>query len=455
MTVLGRLGRQFGGLKVRYKLMVLHNAFFLVLAVGVWFTLMPSLESWVDEAHGRELRQLRQMFSGIVAAEEIAPDLRAQLDARPNDVFPDPANPDVLYIKEDATGLYRRVDAPRDFYSSFILRSKTTVLVVLGVLYTAGVLVLELVLMRLYVYRPLRTLLAADEASQRGDTANELIHESHIQEDELGQLMTSRNATVHKLRQREQELERALHKLETAEHNLAEQDRLASLGLLSAGVAHELNTPLAVLHGSIEKLQETLPDEHSQERLARMMRVTKRLQKMSDSLVDFARVRKQESEPVQVHPLIEECWSLVAIDERARGVEFENQTAADAWVLGNTDRLVQLFVNLLRNAVHAIQSDGSIRVRSAAETANGCECCVIAVEDDGPGIPADVLPNIFEAFVTTRLDARGTGLGLTVADGIARQHSGSIQASNRPEGGASLEVRLPAATPASRPEERA
>ncbi|MCP5111930.1 MAG: hypothetical protein GY953_13965, partial [bacterium] len=347
MTVLGKLGRKFGGLKVRYKLMVLHNAFFLVLAVGVWLALMPSLESWVDDAHARELRQLRQIFSGSVPASEISAELRAQLDARPNDVFPDPADADILYTKDGATGLYRRVEAPRDFYSSFILRSQATVLVVLGILYVIGVLVLELVLMRLYVYRPLRTLLAADEASRRGDTERELIEESVIQEDELGQLMTSRNATVHTLRQREQDLERALHKLETAEHNLAEQDRLASLGLLSAGVAHELNTPLAVLHGSIEKLEATLADEPSQERLARMMRVTQRLQKMSDSLVDFSRVRKQESEPVEIRPLIEECWSLVVMDEKSAGTTFDNHVATGGYVLGNPDRLVQLFVNLL------------------------------------------------------------------------------------------------------------
>jgi signal transduction histidine kinase len=67
------------------------------------------------------------------------------------------------------------------------------------------------------------------------------------------------------------------------------------------------------------------------------------------------------------------------------------------------------------------------------------------VEDDGPGIPAELLPNIFEAFVTTRLDARGTGLGLAVAEGIVSQHGGTIEASNRPGGGARLEVRLPAA----------
>jgi signal transduction histidine kinase len=84
---------------------------------------------------------------------------------------------------------------------------------------------------------------------------------------------------------------------------------------------------------------------------------------------------------------------------------------------------------------------GEIAVRSRA----GRNRVAIAVEDNGPGIPADVLPDIFEAFVSTRLDARGTGLGLTVAQGIVHQHGGAIAASNRAEGGARLEVSLPAA----------
>jgi signal transduction histidine kinase len=98
-------------------------------------------------------------------------------------------------------------------------------------------------------------------------------------------------------------------------------------------------------------------------------------------------------------------------------------------------------VNLLRNAVHAIESGGLIAVESRA----GEDWIEIAVSDNGKGIPEDVLPNIFEAFVTTRLDARGTGLGLTVAEGIAHQHGGSITASNRSGGGAQLTVSLPRA----------
>jgi signal transduction histidine kinase len=244
--------------------------------------------------------------------------------------------------------------------------------------------------------------------------------------------------TVAQLRRQEDHLATALQKLE-------EQDRLVSLGLLSTSVAHELNTPLAVLQGSIEKILETSRDQLTIERLLRMLRVTQRLRKISEGLVDFARVRKQQTEAVLLRPLIDESWSLVGIDEKASVVSFTNLVAEDARIIGNADRLVQVFVNLLRNALLAVTTGGSVAVRSKAIQRNGHEWIACMVLDNGPGIPASILPNLFEAFVSTRLDAKGTGLGLTVAEGIVTQHGGVISACNRPEGGASLEVVLPAA----------
>jgi signal transduction histidine kinase len=250
--------------------------------------------------------------------------------------------------------------------------------------------------------------------------------------------MQSRNDTVSELRRQEDELAAALRRLE-------EQDRLVSLGLLSASVAHELNTPLAVLHGSIEKLIETTQDPQTLERLARMQRVTQRLRTISESLVDFAKVRRQHTEAVAVRGLVDEAWALVAIDPRASGLAFANSVDPEDRVIGNPDRLAQVFVNLLRNAVNAVEIPGGrVDVRARHMVRAGETGLAVAVEDNGPGIPADVLPDIFDAFVTTRLDARGTGLGLTVAEGIVTQHGGAITASNRREGGACLEVWLPA-----------
>ena len=173
--------------------------------------------------------------------------------------------------------------------------------------------------------------------------------------------------------------------------------------------------------------------------------LTQRIRKISEGLVDFSRVRKQHMEPVALRPLIEEAWNLVALDEKAAQANFANHVAANDVVTGNPDRLIQVFVNLLRNALYAIRPSGRIAVHSKPLHRNAQPWIAVAVEDDGPGIPADVLPDIFEAFVSSRLDAKGTGLGLTVAEGIVNQHGGAITASNRPEGGACLEVTLPAA----------
>ena len=204
-------------------------------------------------------------------------------------------------------------------------------------------------------------MLAADSATQAGDRAHEIIPDEEIMGDEIGQIMRSRNAAVTALRRREDELAAALRRLE-------EQDRLVSLGLLSASVAHELNTPLSVLAGSIEKLIETTRDRHALERLERMQRVTHRLRRISESLVDFSRVRQSQMEPTAIRPLVEEAWSLVAIDEKSSHVHFENFVRPEHRVIGNSDRLLQVFVNLLRNALNAIDcTDGGPTTKRAAK----------------------------------------------------------------------------------------
>lgn len=449
------LGKLFGDLPVRRKLMVLHNFFFLLLACGVYFSTIPVFENRVAGARRREVTLVTQMFSEgkpllllpgmelydyrVGAADQLQiPDrVRRWLDSNPGAVWQRPAESDFCYRKDPATGLYRRLKLPIADYNSIVTRAKWILFSVLGLIYLLTVLLLDRVVMPLYVLRPLRILLTADEATQREDREHELVDANLITRDEIGQIMRSRNLTVAQLRKHEDDLRRK-NKL------LADQDRLVSLGMLNASVAHELNTPLSVLRGSIEKLMETIDEDPERSRLQRMLRVTDRLRRISEGLLDFSRVRKQETEPVPIQPLIEEAWALVAIDERASEVRFLNQVPADAVVIGNADRLIQLFVNLLRNSLNAVKSSGTIAVQSRRLASNGQTWVAVNVEDDGTGIPPDVLPNLFEAFVTSRLDARGTGLGLAVAEGIVHQHGGAIVASNRPEGGARLEVTLPA-----------
>ncbi len=450
------LVRNFGALKVRYKLVVLHNLFFFVLAGSVYLSVIPVFSERIAAAHQRELHMMTQIFGaelpiegmqesselaiyayrrGTAAELGLSPGGQRYLNENPGATWQE--GRDTLIRRGRVPGIFRRVSLSPEFYVKALRQAKISLFVVLGAIYGLSIIVMEFLIMPEFVYRPLQLMLAADEATQHDDRAKELIDEAYILNDEIGQIMRSRNATVSQLRHQEEHLASALQRLE-------EQDRLVSLGLLSTSVAHELNTPLAVLQGSIEKLLETSQDAQTLERLARMLRVTQRLRKISEGLVDFARVRKQESEPVQLRPLIEESWNLVAIDEKAAIVAFSNEVGEEHVVLGNPDRLIQVFVNLLRNALNAVLQDGTIVVQSRAFLRNGSRWIGCSVLDNGPGISPDILPNLFEAFVTTRLDARGTGLGLTVAEGIISQHGGTISASNRPDGGASLEVVLPA-----------
>lgn len=469
--------RRFNGLKVRYKLMIFHNLFFLLLAGSVWFKLIPLIESAARDERSHDLQLIQQLLvargspsnelerkEGSALDLQIPPSLQQALDAEPDRLQLDTSTPDLVYLKDSRLDdHYVRLRVPDRLQTELVRQSKVTLCLVLALVYCMAVLTLELALMRVYVHTPLRRLLDADEAARRNDTVHELIEASLIGNDELGQLMRSRNATIADLRQRERDLASTLrhlaevaedlknknYLLEAAKRNIADQDRLVSLGLLSASLAHELNTPLAVIRGSIEQIMESPRDLSSPERLERMLRATIRLQKMSESLVGFSRVRKEDVQEVYLRPVVDEAWSLVSIGKEAASTHFLNEIQSDAEVTGNYDRLLQLFVNLLRNALNAVSQGGHILVWSRRETSDGGETqLVVSVDDDGPGIPPDTLAHVFEAFVTTRLDARGTGLGLTVAEGIAHQHGGSITASNRSGGGARLEVRLPG-TPVS------
>lgn len=475
--VLERIERRIGNMRIRLKLMVFHNVFFCLLALTIYLSIIPVLESRLDAAYQREIQVLQALLAapmqeprnlsalkpyereqGSAAQLGMPEEIRQWVDQHPGEVWHSPGKSVYLYHKDRSIDVYQRVRLPQETYRKMLSDARWAVTLVLLATYVLGVLVLEFIVLPLYVYRPIRMLLDADRASTSGDREHEFVEDGSIPDDELGDLMRSRNQTIRGMRDQERQLAEALEQLqqvttdltrknqqlEAARQNLLDQDRLASLGLISASVAHELNTPLAVLRGSIQKMVERAPDEQSLARLQRMERVTDRLRAISSQLLDFATVRRTESMRVPVRQLIADCWELVSIDDKAQQVKLWNDADPEIAVAGNPDRLGQVFVNLLRNALHAINVSGNIWVRMDRDAADP-KRVVIRVEDDGPGIAESLLPHLFEAFVSTRLDSHGTGLGLTVAEGIIQQHGGTIRAYNRAAGGACLEVELPLA----------
>ncbi len=469
---------RFRDLRVRPKLIVLHNAFFLLLAGAVYYSLIPLVEEHVANVQRREAAILGELFlvegratqAGGIAPQErrfgsaeqlqIPEAIRRRLDERPGETHWDAAAPNRLYRKDPQTESYGELRFDEDFHQGVVRRAKTTLFLALGAIYVLAVLALELFILPRYVYRPIDATLRADQAVQQGERAEELITALDIPGDEVGDIMRSRNQTVTSLREKEAALEHSLgrseelaadlrrenEELESAKRGMAGKDRLATIGLLSASVARELNTPLSVIRGTVERLLETVEDPRERSRLERVRRMAERLRRIGEGLLDFTRApRSERREKVLLREVVDEAWSLLALDERASGVRFSNAVDAPAAAVGDYDRLMQVFVNVIKNGLFALDGRGSITVRSASEQEQGREWVSIQVEDTGPGIPEDVLPNIFEAFVSSRLDSEGNGLGLTVADGIVQHHGGRIAATNRPEGGARLTVRLPAA----------
>ncbi len=496
-------------MRVRKKLIVLHTMFTLVLAAILLVTLGPSLSGLIRVAELDKAMTILKM----VAADDTSPDALASAgvtvhrgpDAErllsqshlalarsqpgePIDIGKldpiegrKPGSCVAVWLPNARAGsmpgsgelVAVEVSIPRSRAAAS--RLFALIVAVLLAVYILVAAALELLVLPGALYAPIERLLRADRAVQDGRPSDEIIDESLIPGDEFGAIMRSRNASVLALRASERrhgealadlelvasELKRKNHLIETARRNLEGADRLASLGMMSAGIAHELNTPLTVLKGLTDRIADRPGHRATPEEAALMRRVVGRLERLGESLLDFARVREPRAEPVSLERVVSEAITLVRLDRKGHAVEYRNSVSAELVVLGDADRLVQVFVNLIRNAADAVVSVPmdqrmggsvvSVRARAddgpkALEAAAEDFWVTASVEDTGPGLDPSVVPRLFEPFFSTRLDAAGTGLGLAVAEGIVREHGGVLVARNREDHrGAVFDITLPAA----------
>lgn len=473
-------------MRIRKKLVVLHTIFSLGLGLVLLLCLRPAVHGVVERAHHREARDVLAVLEGEArelttprltvragSAAELGVDPRTAglALARRGEPVDGVSTIDgasaVAWISGEGEGAsFLRVRVSDPDARSAVWRFYAVVVIALLGVYGLIAVALELLVLPRHVYGPIRSLLRADRAAREGDREGELIPSGMIPADELGAIMRSRNEVVRDLRLREEELAAALerletvaadlrkknHLLETARRNLEGADRLASLGMMSAGLAHELNTPLSVAKGLAETLANRPERSLSETEAALLGRVIGRLEKLSESLLDFARARPPATADAALRKVAEEACTLVRLDRvsvpAGSGIEIINEVPTSLVVPCDADRMVQVLVNLVRNAVDAMRAGGR-RGRVALEAGGvereGSAWVSLTVTDDGPGIEPDAMETLFEPFVSTKLDARGTGLGLAVADGIVREHGGVIVARNRPgRAGAVFEVLLPA-----------
>ncbi len=312
------------------------------------------------------------------------------------------------------------------------------------------VLLLSYVLLTYFIVRPIDEMRRASERMAEGNLrtrvpvrgAAEVARLASAFNEMASQLRADRAA----LQERLEELERATDELTTAQEQLVRSARLAAVGRLSAGVAHEIGNPLAAIRGMLDLVQAgDLDRDEEGEFVLRIQRETERIHHTIRDLLDFSRHEPGQGRiesSASLAEVVEDTVKLV--DRQSRFREIALELAVDQSlprVRGDHERLRQLLLNLLFNAADALSGRGKIEV--SATGAN--ERVQLVVSDDGPGIDGEILDQVFDPFVTTKPAGQGTGLGLAVCHTIVDQLGGSIRAENRAGGGASFEVSLPAA----------
>jgi two-component system, NtrC family, sensor kinase len=212
---------------------------------------------------------------------------------------------------------------------------------------------------------------------------------------------------------------------------------------LAAGVAHEVNTPLAVISNYIQMLAKQIPaDDPRQKTIERIVKQTFRASEIVNNLLNFSRTGSIEFTQVDMNSVLEETLTLVQHPFRtARVTVIKNYTDQLPVILGSTTRLQQVFLNLFMNARDAMPNGGMLEVRTGAH--NGS--VEVEVTDTGTGISTENLNRIFDPFFTTKTSGRGTGLGLSVSYGIIKEHAGKVDVRSTPGKGTSFRLEFPVA----------
>jgi two-component system NtrC family sensor kinase len=241
---------------------------------------------------------------------------------------------------------------------------------------------------------------------------------------------------------------RDVTELKRLEEQLIQAEKLAAMGQMLAGVAHELNNPLTAILGVTELLRES---EGIQENTKRQLELThrqaRRAARIVQNLLEFSRPAAPQKRPLEVNTLIERTLQLQDHSLRRNNIQVDFQPQSDLPpVIGDANQLIQVFLNLISNAEHAIREvreTGRIQIRIGRIGGH----ISVTVQDDGVGVAQEALPKLFDPFYTTKRPGGGTGLGLSICMSIVREHGGSIDVETLPAGGSAFTVYLPVAPP--------
>jgi two-component system NtrC family sensor kinase len=311
------------------------------------------------------------------------------------------------------------------------------------------ILLIAYVALTRLIVRPVENLTSASEKLAEGRLESNVPVAGAA---EVARLAVSFNRMAAELRQEKSELERRLKELERrtrelreAQDQLIRSEKLASVGRLSAGIAHEIGNPLAAILGLVELLQlGGLSEAEHGEFLRRIRSETERIHRIIRELLDYSRSTPGEVDArarADLVQVVEEAVKLVSPQKDLRGITLERRLADAAPVRGAAHELTQIVLNLLLNAADAVGGEGSILIE--VEQLKGQ--VRLSVTDSGPGIPEALRDKLFEPFVTSKPAGKGTGLGLAVCLSLVERLGGRIFAENSAHGGARFVVELRAA----------
>ncbi|WP_088185938.1 PAS domain-containing sensor histidine kinase [Desulfosporosinus sp. FKA] len=235
---------------------------------------------------------------------------------------------------------------------------------------------------------------------------------------------------------------------------IIQADKLSALGLLASGFAHEINNPLAIIQGYAEDLEEQIAEPFVgnggtvPERMKRSLRTIRkhvgRAQRITQSLLNFSRKSEWKVEEIGVEQVIEESLALLEILLRKKQIRVMKRWESPLpGVKGDALQLVQVFVNILSNAVDALPEQGELQIEVQTRTKKGESILEITVHDNGEGIAPELLSKIFDPFFTTKEVGKGTGLGLAISYGIIARMGGTIQIESEPCQGTKVQITLP------------
>jgi two-component system NtrC family sensor kinase len=300
--------------------------------------------------------------------------------------------------------------------------------------------------------RPLRHMARLARRVADGDYAVEIQVNSR---DEVGRLAESFNSMTARLsevlgelrdwtRTLEEKVQQRSRELQGMQKQLMQSEKLASLGKLAAGVAHEINNPMTgILTNASLLLEDLPPDDPRREDLETIVNETIRCRRIVKGLLDFARQSQPEKKRVLINEIVRNSLALLRNQASFRNIEIvEDLDPYLPEILADPNQIQQVFVNILINAAEAMNQNGRIRVASKRADRVG-EQVEVAISDTGPGIAPDAVSKLFDPFYTTK--STGTGLGLAVSYGIVQSHGGTIEVDSEPGYGATFIVRLPTA----------